>query len=258
MTEWQDIKGTWVLVPKRQVGMIHFLGGAFVATAPHLTYSRLLEQLSEQGYVVVATPFVSSLDHQLIAEEVLANFERTIERLDDRGLLRRRYLPVYGLGHSMGCKLHLLIGSLFEVERAGNVLISFNNYAAKDAIPFMDQLSESFSVDFTPTPQETRQIVASQYQIKRNLLVKFSNDTIDQSIPLYKILDDRFANMVTLCKLPGNHLTPLGQDLKWQTGTNFTPLDAIGQWLKQNLNPELQQLNQEIGRWLNPFHPGNP
>lgn len=255
MAEWQEIKGTWVLAPKRQVGIIHFLGGAFVATAPHLTYSRLLEEFSAQGYIVVATPFINGFDHQLIAEEVLTSFERTLDRLDDRGLLRRRYLPVYGVGHSMGCKLHLLINSCFDVERAGNVLISFNNYAAKDAIPLMDQLADSFSVDFTPNPDQTQQIITSQYPVKRNLLVKFSDDTIDQSISLYKILDDRFSDMVTLRTLSGNHLTPLGQDFKWKIGTEFTPLDAIGQWFNQSFNRELQQLSQEIARWLNPFLP---
>jgi hypothetical protein len=45
-------------------------------------------------------------------------------------------LPIYGLGHSMGCKVHLLINSLWQVERAGNIYMSFNNYpcAAIDSV----------------------------------------------------------------------------------------------------------------------------
>src|SRR3712207_8300559 len=36
---------SWVLIPPRPKGIVHFLGGAFVATAPHVTYRWLLEQL---------------------------------------------------------------------------------------------------------------------------------------------------------------------------------------------------------------------
>ena len=46
-------------------------------------------------------------------------------------------LPVYGVGHSMGCLQHLLISARYaSTSRAGNVLMSFNNKPATDAIPF--------------------------------------------------------------------------------------------------------------------------
>lgn len=148
--DWKEIQGNWVLVPRNPIGIIHFLGGAFVATAPHLTYRWVLEQLAEKGYVVIATPFVNTLDHIAIANSVLLNFERALERLRDSSSLRKLYLPIYGIGHSMGCKLHLLIGSVLGAERAGNILISFNNYAAKDAIPLVEQLNSALAIEFTP------------------------------------------------------------------------------------------------------------
>ncbi|MCS6812215.1 MAG: DUF1350 family protein [Cyanobacteria bacterium] len=249
--EWQELAGNWALVPRRHVGIIHFLGGAFVATAPQVTYRRLLEKLSDRGYIVIATPFVNTLDHRTIAQEVLTSFERTMDRLDRRGALRRRYLPIYGLGHSLGCKLHLLIGSLFSVERAGNILIATNNYAFNDAIPMVSQLD--LPVEFTPTPRETEHIINQSYHVKRNLLVQFTDDTIDQSAAIYKILHRRFADMVTLRRLRGNHLTPLGAELTWQPGTAFSPLDALGQWFNQVVYQELTQLQQEILQWLNPL-----
>ena len=56
--EWQEISGSWVYLPEREVeGIIHFLGGAFVATAPHVSYRSILEQLCEAGYAIIATPF---------------------------------------------------------------------------------------------------------------------------------------------------------------------------------------------------------
>lgn len=253
--DWKEIQGNWVLIPRNPIGIIHFLGGAFVATAPHLTYRWLLEQLAEKGYVVIATPFVNTLDHIAIAKSVQLNFDRVIERLHDSSVLRKRYLPTYGLGHSMGCKLHLLIGSTLSVERAGNILISFNNYAARDAIPLVEQFNTSFAIEFSPSPLETNKLVQESYNVRRNLLIKFSNDTLDQSAALKEILQQRFPEMVTAQTLPGNHVTPLGQDVKWQPGASFTPIDALGQWFKQEVYRDLNQLKRAMLLWLNPLSP---
>jgi hypothetical protein len=59
--------------------------------------------------------------------------------------------------------------------------------------------------------------------------------------------------MVAMQTLPGNHLTPLGQDVNWKTGEVFTPIDAIGQWIKQEVYRDLNGLKREILRWLNPL-----
>lgn len=252
--DWQEVSGSWVLIPKNPRAIVHFLGGAFVATAPHITYRWLLEQLGGKGYVVIATPFLNTLDHKAIARDVLNRFETTLNRLQAT-TLSRGYLPIYGVGHSMGCKVHLLIGSLFSVERAGNILVSFNNYPARRAIPFIEQLNinPAFDIEFTPSPQETSDLIAKSYEVRRNLLIKFTNDDIDQTINLTQVLQQRFPNMVALQTLPGNHLTPLGQDVSWKAGQSFTPFDAIGQWMKQEVYRDLNQLKQEIFRWLEPF-----
>jgi hypothetical protein len=250
---WQEIRGNWVLIPRKPIGIIHFLGGAFVATLPHITYRWLLEHLAEEGYLIIATPFVNTLDHIAIAQSVLLKFEYTLEKLQDSGQLRQRYLPTYGLGHSMGCKLHLLIGSLFSVQRDGNILISFNNFAANEAIPLVEQLNSKLDIEFTPTPTETNQIVEDSYQIRRNLLIKFNKDTLDQSAILRRILQELFPGMVTAQILSGTHTTPLGQDVKWQPGNSFSPFDAVGQWLKQEVYRDLNQLKKVILFWLNPL-----
>ncbi len=256
--EWQEVSGNWCLIPKYSTNIIHFLGGAFVAAIPQITYRWILEELAKENYAIIATPFVNTLDHHTIAKTVLNNFENTVEILREKGILRQRYLPIYGLGHSMGCKLHLLIGSLFNVERAGNILLSFNNYAASESIPLLDQLNlaTSLQVEFTPSPQQTKLIIQENYQVRRNLLIKFSNDTIDQSSALNKVLKNMFPNMISLQTLPGTHVTPLGQDLiNWQPGKEFSPFDAIGQWVKQEvLYRELYQLKKEILRWLQPYN----
>jgi hypothetical protein len=245
---WQEINGNWVLIPRRRIGAIHFLGGAFVGTAPHVTYRLLLENLSQQGYVVVATPFLNTFDHTEIARSVYNSFETTLDQLQ----IGSSSLPIYGIGHSMGCKLHLLIGSLYPVERAGNILISFNNFAARDAVPLVEQFSGAVSLEFTPSPEETIKIVDRKYQVRRNLIVKFTNDNLDQSLALTELLQKRFPGMSVVQTLKGSHLTPIGQDLNWQVRDIFTPLDALAQWMKQEVQRDLNQLQKEILRWLNP------
>jgi hypothetical protein len=251
--DWQEISGNWVYIPRQPRAIVHFLGGAFVAAAPHITYRLLLEDLAKEGYAIVATPFINTFDHRSIASEVYNSFEDTVELLQRRGYLTDRYLPIYGVGHSMGCKLHLLIGSMYEVERAGNILISFNNFSARDAVPLMGQMPQEFNVEFTPNPQETLDLIAEYYDVRRNLIVKFNNDTIDQSYTLGQTLGKIFPGMVSTQIINGSHLTPLGQDLQWQPNPQiFTPFDAIGQWIKQEIHRDLHQLKREMLRWLDP------
>ncbi|MBD2090033.1 DUF1350 family protein [Microcoleus sp. FACHB-1515] len=251
---WQEISGNWVLIPPRPIAIIHFLGGAFVATAPQLTYRSLLEFLAAENYAIVATPFVNTFDHSGIAVDVHKTFERTIDFVHRQA--GRRYLPIYGMGHSMGCKVHLLIGSMYPIERSGNIFMSFNNYPARRSIPFIEQFYQfapNFAAEFTPSPEETIDLIEKKYSVERNLLIKFRNDDIDQTRPLNDVLIDRFPKMTTTCLLKGNHLTPLGQDVNWKSGQDFTPFDAIGQLFRQEVLRDFNELKKTILLWLNPL-----
>jgi Protein of unknown function (DUF1350) len=251
--DWQEISGNWVYIPRQPRAVIHFLGGAFVAAAPHLTYRLLLEDLAKQGYVIIATPFINTFDHRAIASEVYNRFEDTLELIQKRRYLPTDNLPIYGVGHSMGCKLHLLIGSLYDVDRAGNILISFNNFSARDAVPLMGQMPVEFNMEFSPNPQETLKLVAEYYDVPQNLIVKFSNDTLDQSYTLGQTLKQIFPGQISTLTINGSHVTPLGQDFQWQLNPQiFTPFDAIGQWFKQEVHRDLHQLRREILDWLEP------
>jgi hypothetical protein len=268
---WQEIAGNWVLVPQRPRAIIHFLGGAFIAAAPHVTYRWLLESLASEGYVIIATPFVNTFDHGAIARQALLSFEQALECIDNR--MQSHDLPIYGLGHSMGCKIHLLVCSLFEAERAGNLFISFNNYPARRSVPLLDQFSQlstilddaqrsipflnqmtpvkaGTTVEFTPSPEETAVLINDLYGVQRNLLIKFMRDDIDQTYALHDILFERFPSMTAIQILRGNHLTPLGQDIQWEAGQTFSPLDAMGQFMKQELYKDLKQLRHHIFTWL--------
>jgi hypothetical protein len=246
LMKWREIAGNWVYLPDRPRAIVHFLGGAFVATAPQITYRFLLEDLAQQGYGIIATPFFNTFNHHEITDQVYHNLERVLDRL------QLQSLPIYGVGHSMGCKVHLLICSQYDVQRAGNIFISFNNFSAKDSVPLLNQMPSELGVEFSPSPAQTLDLVDKYYNVRRNLIVKFRDDNIDQSYTLERTLKPLFPGMVTLQNLSGNHLTPLGQDVSWRAGEFFTPFDAIGQWLKQEVYKDLHQLKREVHRWLNP------
>ena len=80
--KWIEKGGNFILKPdvnstlqSKPYGVIHFLGGAFVGAAPHITYRYLLESLCEQGYVIVATPFRLEMDYVRSCDQILAKFD---------------------------------------------------------------------------------------------------------------------------------------------------------------------------------------
>ncbi len=231
-----------------------------MAAAPHLTYRWLLEALYTEGYAVIATPFVNTFDHETIAQEVLVTFQQGLTFL-----IKQRPelsdLPIYGLGHSMGCKVHLLIDSIHGVNRAGNIFVSFNNYPAKKAIPLLEQaiaqatqfapdLKLDTRMEFTPSPAKTLELIGTQYQTPYNLLVKFRSDTIDQTRPLSDVLISRFPQTTTVRIIKGTHTTPIAQDVQWEASRSFSPFDAIGQFVKQEFYRDIKVLKSEILYWL--------
>lgn len=257
---WQEVSGNWFLVPDRPRAIIHFLGGAFVAAAPHLTYRWLLEALYAEGYAVIATPFVNTFDHGAIASETLTTFNQGLTFLyKQRPELKD--LSIYGLGHSMGCKVHLLIGSDLikapEAQRAGNIFISFNNYPARKSIPLLEQFTQlvpDFQLDtrleFVPSPEQTLGLIGTHYNTPYNLLLKFRSDTIDQTRPLSDVLVKRFPNTTTVRILKGSHTTPIAQDVQWEASSSFSAFDAIGQFVKQEFYKDIKLLKAEILYWL--------
>lgn len=98
---WEERKGNFVLRPPgttRPFAVIHFMGGAFVGAAPHLTYRYLLESLAQEGYVIVATPYRLDMDYLRSCDSILSKFDAlAVELAEEYGAL-----PVVGMGHSCG------------------------------------------------------------------------------------------------------------------------------------------------------------
>ncbi|WP_218079943.1 DUF1350 family protein [Anthocerotibacter panamensis] len=239
--EWQEVSGNWVLTPARPKGIVHFLGGAFVAVAPHITYQRLLAPLAAIGLAIIATPYLNTFDHGAVAQDVLERFEQAVLRL------KMIHLPVYGLGHSMGVKLHLLLGSLLGVEYHGNLFLSYNNFSARRSVPLVDQFNTFLPLEFTPTPAQSNLLVQNRYLTEHNLLIRFTDDTLDETLMLAAILQRRCLQ-TTIRALEGNHLTPLGPEQSWPLLESLNPWQVGALPLASRMQQDL--LIQEICSWL--------
>ncbi|XP_010921172.1 uncharacterized protein [Elaeis guineensis] len=194
--DWNEIEGAWVLKPKnaKPTSVVHFVGGIFVGAAPQLTYRFFLERLSNKGALVVATPFASGFDYFLIADDVQFKFDRCLQFLQDTV----NDLPTFGIGHSLGSVIHLLIGSRYAVQRSGNVLMAFNNQKASLAIPFFSPVIVPVAQSFSPllsqlTSSPTIRLGA---EMAMKQLENLSPPIMRQVIPLVEQLPPFYMDLV--------------------------------------------------------------
>ncbi|KAL0021941.1 hypothetical protein WJX79_009856 [Trebouxia sp. C0005] len=192
--DWTEVEGNWILRPLQgaATAVVHFLGGAFVGAAPQLTYRLLLESLAARGVMVIATPFSTGFNHLRIADEIHYKWDRCIHSPMIASEIRN--LPVFGLGHSMGSLQHLLISARYaSTNRAGNILMSFNNKPATDAIPFFSPFIAPgaralgpFLAQMTKNPFTSQLLNASE--LMRGLspaMVRQVLPLLDQLTPIY-------------------------------------------------------------------------
>jgi len=152
---------------------------------------------------------------------------------------------VLRLGHSLGCKLHLLAPDAGRGAR-GLVALSFNNFSASRSIPFLSEMGEQFGFrsEFSPSPAETLRQIASGYRQPRNLLVRFRRDELDQSPRLFDTLRERMDDASELQELPGDHLTPASAGLRKQ---------FLGDWADDPARArQIDRLAETIGSWMQP------
>ncbi len=209
MGRWRQQDSLWLLEPhtasgQGERGTIAFIGGSYLAATPQLSYRRLLEALARRGWRILAWSYVPGFDHQAQANEAWRAFRQA-------GPTHLR------LGHSLGCKLHLLAPDGGR-GCSGLVAVSFNNFSAERSVPLLAELGQqlNFRSEFSPSPEETLRQVAGTYGQRRNLLVRFERDGIDQSRRLLGVLQARPNDSSTLLELPGDHLTPASGGLRRQ------------------------------------------
>ena len=242
MAAWRQQGEMWTLEPTvRPHGLIEFIGGSYLAATPQLSYRRYLEALAARGWRIHAWSYVPGFDHQAQANAAWRLFRQVREqqaRPDDTTLLR--------LGHSLGCKLHLLAPDGGR-RCDGLVALSFNNFSAERSIPFLAELGQQFRFrsEFSPSPEDTLLQIGSSYRQSRNLLVRFSRDTIDQSDRLLAVLRSRAGDASRLTELPGDHLAPASAGLRQ---------NLLGSWAD---DPSRQRAVERIADTIDGCLPSN-
>ena len=208
MAPWRQADDLWLLDPPQPAcGLIEFIGGSYLAATPQLSYRRLLESLGRLGWRIHAWSYVPGFDHQQQANAAWRRFRSA--RPSDLQPLR--------LGHSLGCKLQLLAPDGGR-GCSGLVALSFNNFSAERSVPLLAELGQqlNFRSEFSPSPQETLELVGRNYRQSHNLLVRFNRDGIDQSARLLGVLQARPGDASTLLELSGDHLAPASGGLRRQ------------------------------------------
>ena len=247
---WTQRGPIWCLEPpSTEFGggdRLEFIGGSYLAATPQLSYRRLLEAFSLQGWSVRAWSYVPGFDHQSQANEAWRSLRRDRQQCESSGPGTQRLLR---LGHSLGCKLQLLAP---DGGRGCTALaaLSFNNFSAERSVPLLAEMGQQFGFrsEFSPSPQETLRQVASEDQQPRNLLVRFRRDELDQSPRLLEALGRRSQDASELLELPGDHLTPASAGLRRQ---------LLGSWADDpSRQRQVERLVETVSGWARDSLPG--
>ena len=252
MSRWQQQGPLWCLAPPTvepfqggaqipPIGVVEFIGGTVLAATPQLSYRRLLEALALRGLLVHAWSYVPGFDHQAQATEAWRCFRAARNTAGAAALL-----PVLRLGHSLGCKLHVLAPDGGRGCR-GLAAMSFNNFSADRSIPLLADLAPRLGLrtEFSPSPEETLRLVGLHYRQPRNLLIRFGTDALDQSRRLIGVLQQRPDDASTLLERPGDHLTPASAGLRQ---------NLLGAWADDPARQrQIDRLADQLsGWWLGP------
>ena len=182
------------------------IGGSYLASSPQITYKRLLEGLFNKNLAIHTWRYIPGFDHQLHANQAWKNFRICKKQLE---LRIGETLQTIRVGHSLGCKLHLLSPDLGRNSKS-LITLSFNNFKADKSIPMLGKVKKKLNIasEFSPSPSETMNLISQKYLQPKNLLIRFKNDQLDQSLILLKSLQKRKIDRSKILDLEGDHLTP--------------------------------------------------
>ena len=88
-----------------------------------------------------------------------------------------------------------------------------------DQVPPLLKIIAQGQREFEPSPADTKEVCRRMYRARRTLLIKFENDSLDESEEILKVLKE--ANTIMRMKRP---MVEMEVDLRVMTGTHVTPL----------------------------------
>nr|YP_002048882.1 hypothetical protein PCC_0222 [Paulinella chromatophora]ACB42672.1 hypothetical protein PCC_0222 [Paulinella chromatophora] len=239
MYRWEQRGNLWCLNPSRPLGIVEMIGGGYLAARPQISYRFLLEELAAAGLVIRAWSYVPSLDHQGQAIAAWHSFQHEAKRSGPLNYqISRR--PIR-LGHSLGCKLHLLAPD-YGRDCSALLAVSFNNFSINRSIPMWNILTARLGLrtEFNPSPLETLRLIKEKYVNPHNLVVRFNNDKFDQSYRLLETLQNRPNDRSQILVQQGSHLTPTSLGINdyghnsW--ASDYLQRQQIGNFTKKLIN----------------------
>eukprot|EP00189_Rhodosorus_marinus_P013245 CAMPEP_0184747090 /NCGR_PEP_ID=MMETSP0315-20130426/9487_1 /TAXON_ID=101924 /ORGANISM="Rhodosorus marinus, Strain UTEX LB 2760" /LENGTH=370 /DNA_ID=CAMNT_0027219855 /DNA_START=168 /DNA_END=1280 /DNA_ORIENTATION=+ len=144
------LEGCDLYLPEEEItSIVHFTPGALVSSQPHLFYGNFLSSLSDFGIAIISTPYDTSFDHLKLGKDVATKYVNAYAALLPR--LPNTWVPTFGMGHSLGAKLQVLMNCVPEIRqkfppRASNVLISYNNFDSAESIPAYENIIDGLRV----------------------------------------------------------------------------------------------------------------
>jgi hypothetical protein len=290
---WERLGDCEVIAPAGQFpwGVVFFLGGAVLGQFPRLCYDSLLRPLADRtGCAVIAVPYETDVDHGLLAAGAEKRFRDALGLAADRYGWTTKRMPVFGLGHSLGAKLHVIRHSTSTegVEAEPLAVMAFNNFSLSDSLtlakealqtfqgggvppgldiawnmlqPLAQQAAKNAGMEFTPDAEEMEDMIRAGYTARSTRIIGFGIDQLDCGIELSAATSETGSGPVVCTDLPGNHLTPVFFSVGELAGAALGGQGAMGQRAaaaaqKQKLEvgnkTELDALLEDLVAWMRP------
>lgn len=231
---FKPIAHSWVAINPQPIGVVEFLGGALFGSVPIVSYNYFLRSLYEVGYTVITLPFRFGLDHQSIAESLLAERDEVLEQLGDL----HQAIPRFWVGHSLGCKYIVLLEAAEKIKDQPSLLIAPDISDTKEAVPIppIAEFLERVNCGVQPTREKTRQIIENSDWFNFTALISFEQDytagrqsdspnTSDVALFINEI-ERKKGRRLLKQEIPGSHEEIVGLQVSKPDGSfSFVDLD---------------------------------
>ena len=155
--KFTPLRFSWLALPPKPRAIVVVLGGAFFGTFPTLFYRRLLRDIHDAGFGVLALPFRFTFQHWDVALSLAIDksaIEQDViyelnQRLLAEGEPACTQIPTLWLAHSLGCKYVALLELLTDTEVNHNraaVLAAFKEASPAQAAELSRKL-EAIDMD---------------------------------------------------------------------------------------------------------------
>eukprot|EP00210_Caulerpa_lentillifera_P005641 g5394.t1 len=114
------------------------------------------------------------------------------------------------------------------------------------------EIQQGFT-NFDPVPDASAELIKTEYNVPKTLLLQFTNDSIDESSFLYNLISSTSPSQtIVYRKINGTHLTPCVGDLRWiEEVIDFKLDDEVIDFVQKQARIENREFVDIVIDWLN-------